>query len=103
MAGDKNPSRKVKEIDNRGAHYWIARFWAEEVATQSEDAELKAIFEKTAADLSAKEATILKDFIDCQGKAMDLGGYYHVDKDKTNKCMMPSAALNGIIEALGSS
>merc|ERR1711862_359681 len=101
MAGDKNPSRKVKEIDNRGAHYWIARFWAEHAATQSEDAALKGIFEKIAADLSAKEAEILKDLIDCQGKTMDLGGYYHVDKDKTDKCMLPSAILNGIIEGLG--
>jgi len=99
LAGDKNPSRKVNEIDNRGAHYWIARFWAEEMA-QSDDADLKAVFVKASGDLASKEAEILKDLIDCQGKPMDLGGYFRVCKDKTDKLMNPSASLNDIIAAL---
>jgi len=99
-AGDKNPSRKVKEIDTRGAHYWLARFWAEEVAKGSDD-KLKETFGKAHAELVAKEGEILKDLIDCQGSTYDLGGYYKVDKAKTDKLMNPSAALNKIIEDLG--
>merc|ERR1712003_292816 len=60
LVANKNPSRKVKEIDNRGSHYWVARYWS--------------------AELGDNEGKILQDLIDCQGKAMDLGGYYHVDK-----------------------
>lgn len=100
-AGDKNPSRKVKELDNRGTHYWLARFWAEELHNQTEDAGMKAKFQQAAAELVSKETEILQDLIECQGKPMDLGGYYHVDKVKTDKCMQPSAALNNIIACLG--
>jgi len=100
LVANKNPGRKVKEIDNRGAHYWVARYWSEELAKQSSDPALKAIFEKTAKDLADNEEKILKDLVDCQGPKVDLGGYYKVDKAKVDKAMQPSETLNNIIDTL---
>jgi len=97
---NKNPSRKVKEIDNRGSHYWVARYWAEELAKQSSDEGLQKTFAATAVELKDNEGKILQDLVDCQGKAMDLGGYYHVDKAKTDKAMNPSETLNSIVARL---
>jgi len=97
LVANKNPSRKVKEIDNRGSHYWLARYWAEELAKQDEDAGLKAAFDAAAKELAENEAKILQDLIECQGKPVDIGGYYHVDKAKTDLAMNPSETLNGII------
>mmetsp|Transcript_94480 Transcript_94480/g.173199 ORF Transcript_94480/g.173199 Transcript_94480/m.173199 type:complete len:503 (-) Transcript_94480:415-1923(-) len=97
LTANKNPSRKVREIDNRGSHYWVARYWAEELSTQSEDPELKAIFSTAAKEFADSESKILQDLVDCQGKPMDIGGYYRVDKTKTDALMNPSAALNVII------
>merc|ERR1719428_972006 len=94
LIANKNPGRKVKEIDNRGAHYWVARMWAEELAKQDEDASLKSVFEKFGAELAENEAKILQDLIDCQGEAADLGGYYRVDPAKADKLMQPSACFN---------
>merc|ERR1712050_750208 len=79
LVANKNPSRKVKEIDNRGSHYWVARYWAEELSKQDADPSLKAVFEAACKDLTDNEDTILKDLIDCQGKPVDIGGYYHLD------------------------
>jgi len=103
LVANKNPGRKVKEVDNRGAHYWLARYWADEIAKQSEDKSLQTVFLKTATDLADNEAKILQDFIDCQGDAVDLGGYFRVDKEKANKAMQPSEAFNNIISTLGKS
>ena len=100
LDANKNPSRKVKEIDNRGSHYWVARYWAEELASQSDDASLKATFAETAQQLKEKEAAILADMIECQGKPVDIGGYYRVDKAKADTAMNPSATFNGIIARL---
>lgn len=100
LVANKNPSRKVKEIDNRGAHYWVARYWAEELAKQTEDAQLQATFSKAAKDLAGGEAKILQDFIDCQGSAVDIGGYYRVDRQKADQAMQPSETFNSIIENL---
>jgi len=97
LTANKNPSRKVREIDNRGSHYWVARYWAEELSNQSEDPELKAIFSTAAKEFADGETKILQDLVDCQGKPMDIGGYYRVDKAKTDALMNPSAALNMII------
>mmetsp|Transcript_151042 Transcript_151042/g.278473 ORF Transcript_151042/g.278473 Transcript_151042/m.278473 type:complete len:192 (+) Transcript_151042:2-577(+) len=97
LTANKNPSRKVREIDNRGSHYWVAKYWAQELATQSEDSDLKAIFAAAAKELGDSEGKILQDLIDCQGKAMDIGGYYRVDKAKTDALMNPSLTLNKII------
>merc|ERR1719336_883496 len=101
LTANKNPSRKVKEIDNRGSHYWLARYWADELSKQDKDASLKQIFEAASKELAAEEATILSELIDCQGKPVDLGGYYRVDKAKTDAAMNPSPALNKIIANLG--
>merc|ERR1719262_1467236 len=100
LVANKNPGRKVKEIDNRGAHYWVARYWSEELAKQEEDSALKSVFATTAKELADGEASILKDLVDCQGPAVDLGGYYKVDKEKADKAMNPSAELNAIIDRL---
>jgi isocitrate dehydrogenase len=100
LVANKNPGRKVKEIDNRGSHYWVARYWAEELSKQDEDASLKATFSKTAEELAKNEATILQDLIDCQGKTVDIGGYYHVDAKKADAAMMPSEIFNSIITSL---
>merc|ERR1712187_322289 len=100
LVANKNPSRKVKEIDNRGSHYWVARYWSEELAKQSADAELQKTFAATAAELKDNEGKVLQELLDCQGKPMDLGGYYHVDKAKTGRAMNPSEILNSIVARL---
>merc|ERR1719373_852715 len=97
LVANKNPSRKVKEIDNRGSHYWVARYWSEELAKQSTDASLQKTFSAVASELGGNEGKILRDLIDCQGKPMDLGGYYRVDRAKTDKAMNPSETLNSIV------
>merc|ERR1712060_624512 len=79
LVANKNPSRKVREIDNRGSHYWVARYWAEELAEQDKEASMKATFAGMAKELADGEQKILTDLIECQGKTVDLGGYYHVD------------------------
>merc|ERR1712178_389459 len=100
LVANKNPSRKKMEIDNRGSHYWLSRYWAEELAKQGDDASLKAVFEETSKAFGENEAQVLGELIDCQGKPMDLGGYYHVDQRKCDKLMNPSETLNNIISTL---
>merc|ERR1712060_943184 len=99
LIANKNPGRKVKEMDNRGSHYWVARYWAENLAS-ADDKSLGEIFGAAAKDLSEGEDQIMKDLIDCQGAALDLGGYYKVDKSKVDKLMNPSETLNAIIAKL---
>merc|ERR1712217_955715 len=96
LVANKNPSRKVKEIDNRGSHYWLCRYWAEELAKQSSDPSLQKVFATASKSFAEGEVKILKELIDCQGSPMDLGGYYHVDKAKTDAAMRPSSTLNAI-------
>merc|ERR1712151_411972 len=100
LVANKNPSRKVKEIDNRGSHYWLARYWAEELAKQTDDSSLQTTFATVAKDFAETEAKVLQDLIECQGKAVDIGGYYRVDKAKTDKAMNPSDVLNGIVSRI---
>jgi isocitrate dehydrogenase len=100
LVANKNPGRKVKEIDNRGAHYWVARYWSEELAQQDGDKALKAVFAKTSKELADGETKILQDLVDCQGPPVDLGGYYKVDKAKADKAMTPCEDLNNIIDRL---
>ena len=94
---NRSPSRKVGEPDNRDSHYWFARYWAEALAAQSEDAELAGHFAPIAAQLAEKEAEITGELAAAQGAAADLGGYYHGDAAKTAAVMRPSATLNAII------
>ena len=94
---NRSPSRKVGEPDNRDSHYWFARYWAKALAEQSSDAELKAHFAPIAEALEGSEAAIVGELAAAQGKAVDLGGYYHGDAVKTASVMRPSGTLNGII------
>merc|ERR1712051_1041499 len=100
LTANKNPSRKVKEIDNRGSHYWLARYWGDELSQQKDDATLQAAYVEASKALAAEEATILSELINCQGPPVDLGGYYRVDKAKTDAAMNPSKTLNDIIAKL---
>ncbi|MEV8465986.1 NADP-dependent isocitrate dehydrogenase [Fluviibacterium sp. DFM31] len=93
---NRSPSRKVGEPDNRDSHYWFARYWAEALAAQTEDAELAAHFAPIAKDLAEKEAAILAELAAAQGAPADLGGYYKTDPAKTAAVMRPSATLNAI-------
>ncbi|WP_417524661.1 NADP-dependent isocitrate dehydrogenase [Marinovum sp.] len=97
LDNDRSPSRKVGEPDNRDSHYWFARYWAEALAAQGDDAELAAHFKPIAEELAAKEAEITGELAAAQGPAVDIGGYYKPDVEKKAKVMRPSATLNAII------
>ena len=97
LAEQKSPSRKVNEIDNRGSHYYLARYWAEALAAQSDDAELAAHFGPVAESLAGAEETINTELLAAQGPAQDLGGYYQPVTDLVNAAMRPSATLNALI------
>lgn len=96
----KSPSRKVGEIDNRGSHFFLATYWAEELAKQTEDEELGKLFDEAAKDLAANAEEINQTLIDVQGKSVDLGGYYLPDDEKTSAVMRPSETFNKIIATL---
>ena len=93
----RGPSRKVGQPDNRDSHYWFARYWADALAAQSDDADLAATFAPIATALAEGEEAILTEFAAAQGAAADLGGYYRTDPAKTAAVMRPSATLNAII------
>ena len=93
----KSPSRRVKEIDNRGSHFYLALYWAEAISKQEKDAELKSEFTTIATALLKNEATIIKELNYVQGKAMNIGGYYLPDINKTDLAMRPSITLNNIL------
>jgi len=97
LDNNRSPSRKVGEPDNRDSHYWFARYWAEALATQTEDTELAAHFGPIAKELTQKEEAILSELASAQGSPADLGGYYHTDPKKTEAVMRPSPTLNAII------
>ncbi len=94
---NKTPSRKVGELDNRGSHYYVAKFWAEALAAQTEDAALAARFAPICEALSANEAAIVQELNAVQGPACDVGGYYQPNPELAAKAMRPSATLNGIV------
>ncbi|MDL4863058.1 NADP-dependent isocitrate dehydrogenase, partial [Halomonas elongata] len=98
LDSNKSPSRKVGELDNRGSHFYLAMYWAEALAAQDEDAELKALFGKLAAELRAKEAVIVEELNGVQGQSVDIGGYYHVDGELADAVMRPSRTLNAALE-----
>ena len=97
LDNNQSPSRKVNEIDNRGSHFYIALYWAQALAAQDEDVDLKAHFATLAEKLAANEKTIASELLNAQGSEVDLGGYYHADPAKVAAAMRPSATLNGII------
>lgn len=96
----KSPSRKVGEIDNRGSHFYLAKFWARELADQTRDAELAEVFKPVADALEANEEKISQELLDVQGHEVDLGGYYWPDDAKTSAVMRPSSTFNEIIDSL---
>ncbi|MER5170297.1 NADP-dependent isocitrate dehydrogenase [Thioclava kandeliae] len=97
LEDNRSPERKVGQPDNRSSHYWFARYWAVAMAAQDEDAELKAHFAPIAKALVDGEDAILGELKAAEGKAVDLGGYYHADPAKVAAVMRPSATLNAII------
>ncbi|GKT11601.1 MAG: isocitrate dehydrogenase [Thiomicrorhabdus sp.] len=97
LDNDKSPSRKVGELDNRGSHFFLAMYWAEALAAQNDDAELKARFAPVAEALAANEDKIVAELNSAQGSAVDLGGYYHLNPALASKVMRPSVTLNAII------
>jgi len=97
LLNNKAPSRKTGELDNRGSHYYVARYWAEELAKQTEDADLAAEFAPVAEALAGQEATILDELNSIQGSEQDAGGYFLFDDEKASAVMRPSAAFNAII------
>ena len=99
LANGKSPSRKVRELDNRGSHFYLAMYWAQAVAAQTEDAELAASFTKLAEGLAANEQKIVDELIACQGSPVDMGGYFQPDEAKVGKLMRPSATLNALLDA----
>ncbi|MCA8966127.1 MAG: NADP-dependent isocitrate dehydrogenase, partial [Planctomycetes bacterium] len=94
---DKGPARKVGGIDNRGSHFYLAKFWAEQLAGQKDDAALAARFAPIAAALVENEAKIVGELAAVQGKPIDIGGYYQPDPERTAAAMRPSATLNAIV------
>ena len=96
----KSPGRRVGQLDNRGSHYYIASYWAQELASQSADPELAALFAPVAAALQADEATIIAEIDATQGSPADIGGYYFPDPQKVAAAMRPSATLNSVIDGL---
>ncbi|WP_285314245.1 NADP-dependent isocitrate dehydrogenase [Pseudarthrobacter sp. fls2-241-R2A-168] len=97
---NKSPSRRAGELDNRGSHYYLARYWAEELAKQTDDAELAASFSSIAGELSSKEETIVGELAEVQGSPVDIGGYYRPDDAKASSVMRPSATLNKVLATL---
>ena len=97
---NRAPSRRVKELDTRGSHFYLALYWAEALAKQTKDAELQARFTPVAQEMAANEEKIVQELNDAQGQPVDIGGYYHPSEEMTAKAMRPSATLNAIIDAL---
>jgi isocitrate dehydrogenase len=97
---NKSPARRVGQIDNRGSHFWLARYWAQELAEQTQDAELAARFADVSAQLIANAEAIDAELIAVQGSPADIGGYYRPDADKASAVMRPSATFNGILASL---
>ena len=97
LINDKSPARKVGSIDNRGSHFYLAMYWADELAKQNDDAEFKAEFTPIAKAMNENEAQIVKELTECQGKPANTGGYYLFDDELTSQVMRPSSTLNKII------
>jgi isocitrate dehydrogenase len=100
LKNDKSPARKVGQIDNRGSHFYLAMYWAEALANQSKDAELKSKFSPIAAELIANESKINSELLGAQGKAQNIGGYYQPNPTLTSQAMRPSATFNSILDTI---
>ena len=100
LANKKGPSRKVNELDNRGSHFYLAMYWAEELAKQDKDAELKVRFTAVAEAMTSNEEKIVSELNDIQGQPMNIGGYYEPTDDLANKAMRPNETLNTILASI---
>lgn len=100
LTENKSPSRKVKEIDNRGSHFFLSLFWAQELAKQNDDSELKAQFTQIASDLESNKDKIVSELNDAQGPAVNIGGYFQPNDDAAFKAMRPSTTFNDILAKL---
>jgi isocitrate dehydrogenase len=100
LESNKSPARKVGEIDNRGSHFYLALYWAQALAQQTQDKNLAARFVKIAKEMVDNEAKISTELLGAQGKPVDVGGYYHPDDAKASKAMRPSPTLNAIVDAI---
>jgi isocitrate dehydrogenase len=99
---DRSPSRTTGELDNRGSHFYLALYWAQALAEQTEDPKLKALFTPLASALARNEARIVGELAGAQGSAVDIGGYYHPDSARCAQAMRPSATFNAILDAFAS-
>jgi isocitrate dehydrogenase len=100
LENDKSPGRKLGTLDNRGSHFYLALYWAQALAAQNEDAELKKIFAPVAAELAANEEKIVAELDAVQGRPADIGGYYRPDDTKASAAMRPSGTFNRILAAV---
>ncbi len=100
LASEKSPSRKVGELDTRGSHFYLALSWARALAAQTKDADLQEKFTEIVKELSENETEIVAEMINCQGHAVDLGGYFMPDFEKVSSAMRPSTIFNRIIDGL---
>ena len=100
LDNDKSPSRKVGELDNRGSHFYLAMYWAEGLANQNENAELKASFSKIANELKTNEDKIVLELNNTQGNANSIGGYYQPTDSLADTAMRPNSTLNNILESI---
>jgi isocitrate dehydrogenase len=97
---DRSPGRKLGTTDNRGSHFYLALYWAQELASQTDDPDLAAAFKDLAETLAANEATIADELLAVQGQPADIGGYYRPDEEKATAVMRPSATFNDALAAL---
>jgi len=100
LEANKAPSRKVNEIDNRGSHFYLTLFWAEALAAQDKDPELKTAFTPLATELRTNEATIAEELLTVQGHPMNIGGYYHPNFDQATTAMRPSETFNRVLASI---
>ncbi|MGQ7243464.1 NADP-dependent isocitrate dehydrogenase [Salinicola sp. V024] len=100
LDADKSPKRKVGELDNRGSHFYLALYWAKELAAQTEDGELKSLFEEIAKTLGDNEKAIVDELNAAQGKPVDIKGYFHPDRERVSDAMRPSKTLNAALNKL---
>ena len=94
------PSRRVNELDTRGSHFYLALYWAQALAKQTKDPELRALFTEVAQQMSDNEEKIVQELVECQGQGMEIGGYYRPDPEMSAKAMRPSATLNAIVDSI---
>ncbi|MBT8284274.1 MAG: NADP-dependent isocitrate dehydrogenase, partial [Flavobacteriaceae bacterium] len=101
LSNNRSPSRKVGELDTRGSHFYLALYWAQALAEQSENPKLKDTFDHIYQQLKTQTPAILKELEDAQGKKQQIGGYYKPDPALLEKAMRPSNTLNAILKELG--